>query len=63
LTRPATSRRRTDPVAAPSCAVWSALRIAMIAACPFPLGRGTPIRIQRQAETLAARGHEVHVVT
>jgi glycosyltransferase involved in cell wall biosynthesis len=35
----------------------------MVAACPFPLGRGTPIRIQRQAETLAARGHEVHVVT
>ncbi|HYZ26138.1 MAG TPA: glycosyltransferase family 4 protein, partial [Geminicoccaceae bacterium] len=35
----------------------------MIAACPFPLGRGTPIRIQREAEALAARGHEVHVVT
>jgi glycosyltransferase involved in cell wall biosynthesis len=35
----------------------------MVAACPFPLGRGTPIRIQRQAEALAARGHEVHVVT
>jgi glycosyltransferase involved in cell wall biosynthesis len=41
----------------------SGLRIAMVAACPFPLGRGTPIRIQRQAEALAARGHEVHVVT
>jgi glycosyltransferase involved in cell wall biosynthesis len=39
------------------------LRIAMVAACPFPLGRGTPVRIQRQAEALAARGHEVHVVT
>jgi glycosyltransferase involved in cell wall biosynthesis len=35
----------------------------MVAACPFPLGRGTPIRIQRQAEALAARGHEVHVAT
>ncbi len=35
----------------------------MVAACPFPFGRGTPIRIQRQAEALAARGHEVHVVT
>ncbi len=39
------------------------LKIAMVAACPFPFGRGTPIRIQRQAEALAARGHEVHVVT
>ena len=35
----------------------------MVAACPFPFGRGTPIRIQRQAEALAARGHEVHVAT
>ncbi len=41
----------------------SRLRIAVVAACPFPFGRGTPIRIQRQAEALAARGHEVHVVT
>ena len=39
------------------------LKVAMVAACPFPYGRGTPIRIQRQAEALAARGHEVHVVT
>jgi glycosyltransferase involved in cell wall biosynthesis len=39
------------------------LRIAMIAACPFPAGRGTPVRILRMAEGLARRGHEVHVVT
>ena len=39
------------------------LKVAVVAACPFPFGRGTPIRIQRQAEALAARGHEVHVVT
>lgn len=39
------------------------LGIVMIAACPFPFPRGTPIRILRQAEALAARGHEVHVVT
>lgn len=38
-------------------------RIAMVAACPFPSPRGTPLRIQRMAEALAARGHEVHVVT
>lgn len=38
-------------------------RIAMIAACPFPHARGTPIRAFRIAEALALRGHEVHVVT
>jgi glycosyltransferase involved in cell wall biosynthesis len=39
------------------------LRIAMIAACPFPWPRGTPIRIHRIAEAVARRGHAVHVVT
>jgi len=39
------------------------LRIAVIAACPFPLARGTPVRILRMAEALADRGHEVHVAT
>lgn len=39
------------------------LRIAMVAACPFPYPRGTPVRIHRMAESLADRGHEVHVVT
>jgi glycosyltransferase involved in cell wall biosynthesis len=38
-------------------------RIAMVAACPFPCERGTPVRIHRMAEALLARGHEVHVVT
>jgi glycosyltransferase involved in cell wall biosynthesis len=38
-------------------------RVAMVAACPFPAARGTPVRILRMAEGLAARGHEVHVVT
>ena len=38
-------------------------RIAMIAACPFPHPRGTPIRALRMAEALANRGHEVHVGT
>jgi len=40
-----------------------ALRIAVLAACPFPQPRGTPIRILRLAEALADRGHEVHVAT
>ena len=39
------------------------LRIAIVAACPFPLARGTPVRILRMAEALAERGHEVHVAT
>jgi glycosyltransferase involved in cell wall biosynthesis len=39
------------------------LRIAMVAACPFPWPRGTPIRVHRIAEAVAQRGHEVHVVT
>jgi len=39
------------------------LRIAMIAACPFPAARGTPIRIQRIADALSRRGHDVNVFT
>lgn len=35
----------------------------MVAACPLPAPRGTPIRILRLAEALALRGHEVHLVT
>ncbi len=35
----------------------------MVAACPFPARRGTPVRIERMAETLAAEGHELHIVT
>ncbi len=41
----------------------SVLRIAVVAACPFPWPRGTPIRIHRIAEAMAARGHDVHVAT
>ena len=39
------------------------LRIAIIAACPFPLARGTPVRILRMAEALGEAGHDVHVIT
>jgi glycosyltransferase involved in cell wall biosynthesis len=39
------------------------LRIAMVAACPFPWPRGTPIRVHRIAEAVAQRGLEVHVAT
>jgi glycosyltransferase involved in cell wall biosynthesis len=41
----------------------SRLKIAVVAACPFPYPRGTPIRILRLAEALANRGHDLHVVT
>jgi glycosyltransferase involved in cell wall biosynthesis len=38
-------------------------RIAMVAACPMPARRGTPLRIERLAEALAARGHHVELIT
>ena len=38
-------------------------KIAMVAACPFPYSRGTPIRIFRMAEALSNRGHKVNVIT
>jgi glycosyltransferase involved in cell wall biosynthesis len=41
----------------------SPLRILMIAACPFPWPRGTPIRIQQLAQALVEEGHTVDVIT
>ena len=38
-------------------------RIAMVAACPMPARRGTPLRVERLAEALVARGHEVELIT
>jgi glycosyltransferase involved in cell wall biosynthesis len=38
-------------------------RIAMVAACPMPARRGTPLRVERLAEALTARGHHVELVT
>ena len=51
----------TDPI--PANASDRPLRIAMIAACPFPAPRGTPVRIERMADALVARGHRVDVIT
>lgn len=39
------------------------LSIGIVAACPFPVGRGTPVRIRRLSEGLAERGHHVDVTT
>jgi len=38
-------------------------RIAMVAACPMPARRGTPLRIERLTEALIARGHRVELIT
>jgi glycosyltransferase involved in cell wall biosynthesis len=38
-------------------------RSAMVAACPMPARRGTPLRVERLAETLSARGHHVELIT
>lgn len=41
----------------------SCKRVLMVAACPFPARRGTPVRVERMAEELAALGHDVQVAT
>jgi glycosyltransferase involved in cell wall biosynthesis len=38
-------------------------RVAMVAACPFPTAGGSQVLTRQLAETLAARGHAVHLVT
>ena len=35
----------------------------MVAACPLPARRGTPLRVERLAEALSARGHSVELLT
>ena len=39
------------------------LKICVLAACPFPANHGTPGSIREMVEVLAARGHEVHLIT
>ena len=39
------------------------LHVAVIAACPFPAPRGTPVRILRLSEATARLGHRVSVLT
>lgn len=40
-----------------------ALKICVLAACPFPANHGTPGSIREFTEAAAERGHEVHVVS
>lgn len=39
------------------------LKIAMVAACPFPANHGSPASIREMSEALAKLGHDVHIVT
>ncbi len=40
-----------------------ALDVAVVAACPFPEPRGTPVRVLRLSEAVALHGHRVRVFT
>ena len=39
------------------------LKIAMVVASPFPANHGTPGSIKEMAEAIAAKNHQVHIVT
>jgi glycosyltransferase involved in cell wall biosynthesis len=41
----------------------SRYRIAMVAACPMPARRGTPLRVERLSHALWSRGHQVELIT
>ena len=38
------------------------LKIAMVAACPFPVAQGSQVYIEQMSTALAQRGHQVHLV-
>ena len=38
------------------------LKIAMVAACPFPVAQGSQVYIKQMCTALAQRGHQVHLV-
>ena len=39
------------------------MKVLVVAACPFPCARGTPVRVYRLSEALVQRGHHVVVAT
>ena len=51
----------SDPSRKETLTARKSLKIAVVAACPFPYPRGTPVRIQRLSDALGRRGHDVHV--
>ena len=64
--RATTSGNLADSSAAPVLVPGAGarrLRVLVIAACPMPAGRGTPIRVERLSEALVARGHAVTIAT
>lgn len=58
--RPSTERRVVSGVESRSAEVLS---VAVVAACPFPMRRGTPLRIEHLARSLVEMGHRVEVFT
>jgi glycosyltransferase involved in cell wall biosynthesis len=38
------------------------IKIAMVAACPFPVAQGSQVYIEQMCTALAQRGHQVHLV-
>ena len=38
------------------------LKIAMVAACPFPVAQGSQVFIKQMSEALVKRGHQVHLI-
>lgn len=58
--RPATERRAANGVESRAAEVLS---VAIVAACPFPMRRGTPLRIEHLARALVEMGHRVEVFT
>jgi glycosyltransferase involved in cell wall biosynthesis len=57
------THRRSAVTLPDSASSGRRLKICVVAACPVPYPRGTPVRVTRFAEAVAALGHEVHLVT
>jgi len=60
---PSAGSRLPDDNSSPGQVRELPLTICMLAACPFPANHGTPGSIREMAESIAERGHDVHIVT
>lgn len=54
--------REKPAAAAPAAPASVPLRILVVAACPFPAGRGSQLLVERTTRALIGRGHRVEVV-